>query len=91
MKKVLFVLGAFAAMSLASCSGKQDCACAIVDSEGAIFVCSADYEENANYNVGTSLDVKDFEGECTDVKWTDLTGSQWGDMGTDFVLKCKEM
>ncbi len=97
MKKALFLLGAFAAMSLVGCNGKNDCACAILDSDSKIFVCSADYEENANYNIniGTTLDVIDFDGECIDVVWTDLptnNDKEWATLNPkDYTLKCKEM
>lgn len=93
MKKTLFVLGAFAAMSLVGCNGKNDCACAILDTEGSVFVASEKYVKDADKNkdVGTSLDVTDFDGECSDVVWEDLQSSKWAGMGSDFALKCKEM
>ena len=92
MKKALFLLGAFAAMSLVGCNGKNDCACAIFDFEGNISQASEKYIVDADLNrAGTSLDVIDFDGECIDVVWTDLPDGRWLNMGSDFTLKCKEM
>lgn len=80
MKKVLFVLGAFAAISLTACSGKVDCACDIlIDNESQL--------------EGVLLDASEFDGDCKDVKWADLDNAAWHNGATTFpsaVLKCTE-
>ncbi|MFA7081912.1 MAG: hypothetical protein WC135_04790 [Bacteroidales bacterium] len=99
MKRVLFVLGAFAAMSLVGCDGKQDCACGLVErGTGQTIVASPDYLDSAVANEGVlegSLNIMEFDGECTDATWTDLsaTGQVWkgaAEIG-ELDLKCKEM
>lgn len=86
MKKVLFVLGAFAAMSFVACSGKTDCACDLVSSDPSIYPNVSHTEANG------SLDVLEFDGDCKDVKWTDLPSSSanWASLAEFYTLKCAE-
>jgi len=87
MKRVLFLLGAFAAMSLVGCNGTKDCACDIYDVDGIVSVSSTDAGVNG------SLDVLEFDGECTDATWADLSSSAaaWGEMAElGYTLKCSE-
>ena len=88
MKKVLFVLGAFAAMSLVACSGKSDCACDILDETGNVYVHSTDE------NVNGTLDVLDFDGDCKDVKWSNLptdNNKDWASLeALNYTLKCDD-
>lgn len=89
MKKVLFVLGAFAAMSLVACSGKTDCACDLVDSTGQLpTIHSTDTDVNG------TLDVLEFDGDCKDVKWSNLpkdNNKDWASLETlGYTLKCAE-
>lgn len=88
MKKVLFVLGAFAAMSLVACSGKTDCACDLVNSTGELpTIHSTDADVNG------TLDVLEFDGDCKDVKWTDLKTSSkdWPSLAAlGYTLTCAE-
>lgn len=88
MKKVLFVLGAFAAMSLVACSGKTDCACDLVNT-----VDPSTYPTISHTEANGTLDVLEFDGECTDIVWSDLPSSSanWASMAVDgYVLKCAE-
>lgn len=87
MKRVLFLLGAFAAMSLVGCNGTKDCACDIYDVDGIVSVSSTDAGVNG------SLDVLEFDGECTDVTWANLpvTSHAWSEMAVEgYTLKCSE-
>ena len=87
MKKVLFLLGAFAAMSLVACSGKTDCACDLVNNG-----VDPDYLNVSHTEANGSLDVLEFDGDCKDVKWSDLPSSSanWASMSAFYTLKCAE-
>lgn len=88
MKKVLFVLGAFAAMSLVGCNSEKDCACDIYNVDGIVEIRSTDD------GVDSSLDVLEFDGECKDVNWSDLPASThgWAVMAEfGYSLKCEEI
>ncbi len=88
MKKVLFVLGAIAAMSLVACNGTKDCACDLIHNDGTLPTI-----RSTDDNVNGTLDVLEFDGECTDVTWTDLPTSDknWPELASmGYTLKCAE-
>lgn len=82
MKKTLFTLGAFAlvALGFAAC-GNSDCTCTPV-LEGE--------------KLDGSVKVEDFDGDCDEVTFKDLTASwkeqakAWEQMGLEYSLECVE-
>lgn len=79
MKRVLLTVAVIATMGfVASCNTKKDCTCSAVATDGTD---------------GAKWEVKDVEGECKDVKWTDLGIAQDvidSYVGMDVVLECTE-
>lgn len=80
MKKVLLTVAVIATMGfVASCNTKNDCTC-----------------HPAGEGIDPELltwEVKDFEGECKDVKWSDLGISQDvidGYVGLGIYVECSE-
>ncbi|MDR0971537.1 MAG: hypothetical protein LBM25_04045 [Bacteroidales bacterium] len=65
MKKVLVVLGLFIALLSYSCSDSKDCECDVLSADGTIIL-----DGSKLFGV---TDVKNFSGDCSQVKWDDVT------------------
>lgn len=81
MKKALFILGGVAMFAFASCDNKSDCDCkATIDGD--------------NLNDVVVGSVTEFDGDCDQVKLSDLTlGSNWTnitELGEKIELRCEE-
>lgn len=81
MKKALFILGGVAMFAFASCNNKSDCDCKV----------TIDGDNLNDVVVGS---VTEFDGDCDDVKLSDLTlGSNWTNittLGDKIELRCEE-
>ncbi len=87
MKKTLFVLSAFAAFALASCSSTSDCDCTISDDTLGV---------DQPLFTPDAPTFTDIEKNCDEINWDDIKnnaawGDIWGDSGDmGFNLSCVE-